>query len=239
MSYFESRLKVDFGNLTELEKKLKLCERLGIKNIILEPCCEVKKIKQEIKQKIKEITSINVYYRINLLVETIKDFKNKIKFYNNCLEIISIESSNPEVHILAARDSRVDLISFANIKLIKSLSKGILSLVKQNNSFIEFTLTPIMDRNKSYQSKAIRNLFRALQLVLNSKSNYIISGNFSNLYDLRHPRALVSICNTLIGISLSEAKKAFSDNVLCLINRAQNRHDKYLFEEGVRLIKGD
>ena len=74
---------------------------------------------------------------------------------------------------------------------------------------------------------------------MNSKTNYIISGDFSNIYDLRNPRTLISICHTLIGIPLSNSKKAFNDNVLSLLRRVQNRQNSDIYEEGVRLIKGD
>ena len=63
MSYFESRLRVSFDDLNEIKKKLELCERLGIKNLILEPKDSVKKISFEFKGFIKEITQINIYYR--------------------------------------------------------------------------------------------------------------------------------------------------------------------------------
>ncbi len=239
MPYFESKLKVDLGNLKDIKEKLIFCVKLGINNVILEPHNELKEIDPKIKAKIDDITSINIYYRINLHIESVKEFKKKIRFYNKCSEIISIESMIPEVLIHAARDTRVDIISFSNLNLLKNLSKGILSLVNQNNSFIEFTINSIMTDNKTYQSKAFRNLYRAIQLAINTKSNYIISGDFIELYDLRNPRVLASICHTILGLPLSETKKALSQNILSLIKRAQSRQNRFLFEEGVKLFKKD
>ncbi len=239
MSLFESKLIINLDNLSEIEEKLKFCEKLNIKNIILEPLDDINKINNKIKQRIKETTSINIYYRISIKPKNLKDFKNKIRLYHNCSEIICVESSNLDVQIHAARDSRVDMISFTNLDSLKSLSKGIISLVNQNSSFIEFTLAPIMSENISYQSKAIRQLFRSITKVINSKSNYIISGGFSEIYNYRNPRALISICHTLLGLPFSEAKKAFSQNVIKLINRVRFRQNEEIYEDGVRIIKGD
>ena len=36
LSYYESRLKVDPSNLIEVENRLQFCEKLGIKNLIIE-----------------------------------------------------------------------------------------------------------------------------------------------------------------------------------------------------------
>jgi len=140
------------------------------------------------------------------------------------------------IQIQAAKDSRVDIISFSDQNVIKTISPGIISLIKQNRSFIEFSLASIMTRNQAVQSRYLRSLYRAVQLAMQLKVNYIISGNFDDIFKLRHPRALISVCHTLLGIPLLSAKKAFSENVLTLINRVQARQDKNIIESGVKLL---
>jgi len=237
LSYFESRLPADFDNFTEMLKKLEFCEKLGIKNVILEPINKLKVIPLEIKKKIKSNTTLNIFFRINLRLDNLEDFKKRIKQYNNFSDILSIESLNKEVQLQAARDSRVDIVSFSNLQIIKTLTPGVISLTKQNNSFLEFSLASIMITNKANQSKNFRNLYRFIQLALKYKANCIISGNFDDLYDLRHPRALISICNSLLGISLDRAKKIFMVNPILLLERIEKHYSNKL-EPGIRLIKG-
>jgi len=238
LSYFESRLKVNFERSEDIFKKLKLCEILGIKNIILEPNKDMNEISNLIKNNIEKNFRLNIYYRFNLSPKNLTEFKKKIKNYNNYEEIISVESDDREIQIYAARDSRVDILSFSDINILKTLTPGVISLVKQNNSFIEFSLAPIMEKNKQIQSKNFRNLYRFIKLVLKLKVNYIISGNFENKFDFRNPRALISVCHTLLGMSLKEAKKGFRDYPRLLLNRVKNRLDKTYLEKGVRIIKG-
>ncbi|MFW9900220.1 MAG: RNase P subunit p30 family protein [Candidatus Thorarchaeota archaeon] len=235
MSYFESRLPIDIYNLTEVQKKLKLCEELGIKNVIIEP----KKIKTEIilenKKAIERETNLNIFYRVNLKLDNLNAYKSRIKHFNNFSDILSIESLNKEVQIHAARDSRVDIISFSDPEIMKTLTPGVISLTRQNNSFLEFSMAPIMVRNKIYQSKNFRNLYRTIQLALKLKANCIISGNFDDIYDFRHPRALISICNSLLGIPLGKAKNIFTINPNLLIGRSKKRVDNK-FEPEVRIL---
>jgi len=238
LSYFESRLKVDFENIDQIKSKLNFCHLLGIKNLILEPTNNVKSITTELKERIEKITSINVYYRFNLKPRSLNDFKRILKNYIRFPHILSIESSNKEIQIQAAKDSRIDIISFSDQELMKTISPGVISLTKQNNSFIEFSLASIMVNNKAIQSKNFRNLYRFIQMVLGLKANYVISGNFEEIYNLRHPRALISICHTLLGMPIIKAKRGFYENVLRLINKAQSRLDKDFIEQGVRLLKG-
>ena len=236
MSYFESRLKINVNDFAEIERKLKFCQELRITNLILEPKNDVLKLNSELKQRISKISTLNLYYRINLRPNSLNDLKKRIQPYNNFSDIISVESMDKNIQIQAAKDSRVDIISFSDQNVIKTISPGIISLTKQNRSFIEFSLAPIMARNQVIQSKYLRSLYRAVQLAVQLKVNYIISGNFDDLFKLRHPRALISICHTLLGIPLLSAKKVFSENVLTLINRVQARQDNNIIESGVKLL---
>jgi len=147
-----------------------------------------------------------------------------------------VESADKKIQIQAAKDSRVDVVSFSEQAVLRTIFPGVISLTKQNQSFIEFSLASIMVKNKSLQSKNLRNLYRGVQLANNLNANYIISGNFDDLYAIRHPRALISICHTLLGISVLRAKNSFSKNVVSLLNRVQMRKDKNFIETGVKLI---
>jgi RNase P/RNase MRP subunit p30 len=237
LPYFESRLLANFDDINDIREKIGLCEKLGIKNIILEPQNNQLSIPLKFKDRIKKETRLNIFYRINLKLNNPEDFKRKIKHFNNFSDILSIESLNKEVQLHAARDSRVDIVSFSNPDIIKTVTRGVISLTKQNKSFIEFSLAPIMVRNKVNQSKNFRNLYKSIQLALKLKANCIISGNFNDIYDFRHPRALLSICHSLLGIPLDFAKKIFSLNPILLLERTQKR-DNNSIEPDVRLIKG-
>jgi len=236
LSYFESRLSIKTEDLTKIKQQLEFCENLGIKNLILEPENKIKKVPADLKRKISNLTKIKLYYRITLNPSGVNELKQKLTNYNKFVDLLSVETIDKDTQIYAAKDSRVDILSFSDQNILKTLSRGIISLVKQNGSYIEFSLAPIMVVNKTVQSKNFRNLYRSINLVKNLKANYIISGNFENLYDFRHPRALISLCTSLLEIPLNEAKKVFKDNPLDLLKRAQRRLDRNILATGVRLI---
>ena len=229
--------QVNQSILDNLKKKLEFCEKLGIKNVILEPKNKMISIPSDIKNKVRLETKINIFYRINLRLSNLEDFKRKIRYFNNFSEILSIESLNKGVQLQAARDSRVDIISFSKPEVIKTLTPGVISLIKQNNSFLEFSLAPLMEKNKANQSKNFRNLYRYIQLALKLKVNCLISGDFSDIYDFRNPRALISICHTLLGIPLDRAKDIYRINPILLLERVKKRNSNNI-EPEVRIIRG-
>jgi len=236
LSYFESRLKVNTRNFKEIERKLRFCKLLGIQNVIVELENNGEKMQPDIKSRIEEISNINVKYRTNINPKNLESLSKELRGIGLSSNIIIVESADKKIQIQAAKDSRVDVISFSEPAVLKTIFPGVISLTKQNQSFIEFSLASIMVKNKSLQSKNLRNLYRGVQLANKLNANYIISGNFDDLYSLRHPRALISVCHTLLGIPLLRAKNIFSKNVVSLLNRVQMRLDKNFIESGVKLI---
>ncbi len=214
-----------------------MCEYLSIKNVFLTKSDNLRIIPLNLKKKIKEEIPINAYYRTNLRINNLEDFKKQLKNLQKNPDIFSLESIDKKVQLYAAKDSRVDIISFSDPKILKSLTPGVISLTKQNNSFIEFSLAPIMESNKVLQSKNFRNLYRFIHLANKLKANYIISGNFVDIYDFRHPRALISVCHTLLEIPLLLLKKIFIENPKIILEKARDRNIEKL-EEEVKLIKG-
>jgi len=237
LSYFESRLRLNPSNFGDIEQKLNFCRDLRINNLIIEFENSVNKITTELEEKINKYPELKLYYRLTIKPKNLDHLKERLNQAKDFSGIVSVESSDRKVQIQAAKDSRVDLVSFSAEQIIKTITPGVLSLTKQNNSYIEFSLGPIMVKNKTTQSRFLRSLYRALQLAMQLNTNYIISGNFDDVFKLRHPRALVSISHTLLDIPLLKAKKAFSENVIALINRAKIRQDKNYIEPGVKFIK--
>jgi len=236
LSYFESRLRIKTNNFKEIEQKLRFCKLLGVQNVIVELENNREKMQPDLKRRIEEITNINVKYRTNINPKNLESLIKKLKGIGQSSNVIVVESADKKIQIQAAKDSRVDVISFSEQAVLKTIFPGVISLTKQNQSFIEFSLASIMIKNKSLQSKNLRNLYRGVQLADKLNANYIISGNFDDLYSIRHPRALISVCHTLLGISMMQAKNCFSKNVVSLLNRVQMRQDRNFIESGVKII---
>ncbi len=237
MSYFESRLRINIDDFQDIKEKLQLCKVLGINFVILESLKDEKKITPQLKEKINNISELNFFYRINIKQDKIENYKRRLKAFGSANDIISVESLNKDIQIRAAKDSRIDIVSFSDPNILKTLTPGILSLIKQNNSFIELSLASILNKNRGIQSKNFRLLYKSLELIRKHRIKYIISGNIHSTFDIRHPRGLASVCNTLLGLPLGEAKKVFITYPNLLINRVKNRIDKTIIEDGVRLIK--
>lgn len=237
MGYFESRVPVDIEKYDDIIDRLKFLRKLDFKNVILEPINSIEKLPQKLIEKIRKAINLNIYFRINLKPKNITELKQLIKKYNNFSHILSVESENKEIQIFCARDTRIDVVSFSYPNIAKTLTPGVLSLSKQYNSFIEFSFAPIFNENKYIQSKNIRIIYSALRMTLVKKANYFISGNFPCIFDYRSPRILISICQTLLDMSSTNAKLSLKDNPSKLIQKLNKKIDPNIIEDGVKIIK--
>ena len=75
MSYFESRLVVNVDDIIDVQNRLKFCEELGIRNVILEPKNNLKIISSELKTKIEKERKLSIFYRLNLKSNNLDNFK--------------------------------------------------------------------------------------------------------------------------------------------------------------------
>ena len=228
-------MAVNLQNLNEFKRRLGICEELGIRNLFLELVNNTDRVSLDLRRRVKAESKINIYFRGNLRVNNIEDFKVGIKKLSKFYDIISVESSNREVQLMGAKDSRVAIVSFSDPEIIKTLTPGVISLTKQHNTFIEFSLSPILVRNKTIQSKNFRNLYKFTHLALKLKANFIISGNFIEIFDYRHPRTFISICYSLLGVPMNSAKDACLKNPKIIVeNLKDNRKNR--FEPEVKII---
>ncbi|TFF88858.1 MAG: hypothetical protein EU550_00445 [Promethearchaeota archaeon] len=221
------------------KKKMEIAQKLGIKNLIVEFNEDIRHIPKEIKDFLKGLEGINVYFRLNIVPRNLKEFKKSIRYYNEYPYIISIETPNTEIQVNAARDSRVDIISFSEMHILKTLSAGVISLTKQNDSFIEFSLHSIMCDKKVQQSKNFRQIYKYFGKAMKNKANILVNGNFYEPYHLRHPRSLISILNTLLDVPMQQSKLFFRENVEELLERVIRRNDKNFIENEVKLVPRD
>ncbi len=236
MAYFEGKLSFNTEDPTTFSEILSTYNELGLKNIVIE--LEDPKELQSISltRLLSKYRNLNFFYRLNIRTENINEYKTKLKKCKNLPFVISIESSNKDIQLNAAKDNRVDLLSFSTIPILRSLTTGVLSLTRQFNTFLEFSLAPIMIESKYIQSKNFRLIYKSIQLSLKSKTSFIITGNFRQKYDCRHPKTLLSVSHTLLDLPYDIAKKCFSKNIELLLYKRSNPSENQLINSDYRIF---
>jgi RNase P/RNase MRP subunit p30 len=151
--------------------------------------------------------------------------------------IIAVESTDKNVLEIAARDGRVDCISLSTIDHWKAITKGILSLAKQNEVFFIISLTPIFEINRSYRSRILRELYKLLQTSKSCLPSFLIGSNTTNNWLYRGPNETIAVMKTILQIAENYAKSMISASAEKLCLRFLKRQQERFIESGFEIIK--
>lgn len=213
-------------------------EFVGFQNLFMEISPQEFKKNVELIQKIQNQTKIKLFYRVTVHTNDVNEFNcalNKISNYKAL--IIVLQSTNKDLLTFAAKNSRIDVLSFSSVEEIKSLTPGIISLIKQSKKYIEISLIDLFMQKTFERSRSFREIYKILRLANNKEHIFIYAGLESSIYYIKGPREIISILNSIFEIPLSKAKSILSTNPSGLIENIQNRTDVNFLEDGVRIVK--
>jgi RNase P/RNase MRP subunit p30 len=193
---------------TILEYKTKNLPIPIIPRITLE-CDSVNRLKQELSKLVLKVPSI----------------------------IVAIKLLKKEILEVAARDGRVNLISAPNSNYTKILSKGILSLARQNKCMIDLSITPIIKSNSSNRTRLLRVFYRLLKSAKPYSNSYTFGTDSSNEYNIRGPKETIALIHTLFKVPEKRAKEMLSQNPEKLAINYMKRDQGRLIEPGVEIVK--
>lgn len=238
--YTNCGFKLNSINSTIFDKFIEVYKWVGYQNLFFEVNFP---LEFDLSRFINEI---NMKYKINLFPKTIirphslnhlRDLLSKISQFKNIL--VAIESTDKDILSFSAHDSRIDIISVTSTDLIKELTPGIISLLKQNSGkkFIEVSLIDAFSSKNYQRSKIFREIYKIISLVVKSQDLIIYGGQELKINHIRGPIEITNIFNTIFEIPLNISKRFVRENPQILINKLIQRTDKNYIENGIRIIE--
>ena len=153
--------------------------------------------------------------------------------------LISVESLNKETLEVAARDGRVDMLNCPTTDHIKALTKGIISLARQNHCFLNITISPIIQATHHKRTRILRAMYR-LFLSAKPNSNKYVLGSHQHILDdswlIRGPRESSAILQALFNIPEMHANHILGKHGEKLILRFIKRDQQLFIEPGVEIV---
>ena len=225
---------INFNSISEFKDYKKSCFYPKIKTNVKFPI-----IPQNIIDHKSELLKIPLIPRITIEADNENKLKRKlseIKDYN-CL--ISVDSVNQQVLEIAARDGRVDLLNISSINHIKSLTKGIVSLCKQNRCILDLNTSLLFLPNNYQRSRIFREIYK---LFMNYKpyTHTYSFGSFSEIHDhpwlVRGPIEIMHSISCLFNIPLLHVKKILGHNAEQIALRFIKRKYNIFIEPEVEIV---
>jgi len=185
-----------------------------------------------------KISPISLIPRVTLNPESPISLKKDLAVWKERRCLIAVKSLNKEILEIAARDGRVDILSIANINYQKSLTKGIISLARQNECYLDISLAPLIEFEHFKRTKILRVLYRLLLKAKPSVHKYLIGSDSikNNIWLMRGPKETISFLYSVCNIPEFQAKKILAKNPEEIILRFIKRDHNLFIEHGVEIV---
>lgn len=238
--YTNCGFKLNSINLENVDKFLEIYKWVGYQNLFFE-------VNFPLELDLKKFTNeMKIKYNLNLYPKTIikphslnhlRDILTKISPNKDL--IVAVESIDKDILSFSAHDSRVDVISITSVNLIKELTPGIISLLKQNSGkkFLEVSLIDALSSKNFQRSKIFREIYKIISMAVKSQDLIIYAGQEFKINYIRGPIEISNVFNTIFEIPLNKSKRFVRETPQLLINKIIQRADKNYIEDGIRIIE--
>ena len=177
--------------------------------------------------------------RFTIITNKEHELKKKLNDVVKIKCLISVDSTNQQVLEVAARDGRVDMLNITSLDHIKALSKGIVSLCKQNTCIIDLNSSLLFNANNFHRSRILREFYRLFSEFKPISHIYSI-GSYSELLEnqwlIRGPKEIMHLLTCLFEIPLEQARRIVRDNIEDLVLRYIKRDQELFIEPGVEIV---
>ena len=221
----------------EIINKLNIYKFVGFQVIFIEYNFDFNFEYRTHLNKIQKMTSLKLIGKIAFHPTSVSDLKNKLQKVQKYKDFaISIISKNKDILTFAAKDSRVDIISFTRIENIKNLTPGLISLLKQFNKFFEISIIDVLNTYYNNRSRVFREIYKILNLVHNNMEILLFGGSEDENFHIRGPREIISIFHSIFNLNIAKAKRMVRENPSQLIERLISRNNRNKLQSGVEIV---
>lgn len=152
-------------------------------------------------------------------------------------ELIGVICLNKGVARVAARDRRVDLLSFPLEPGKRFFDEAEAELASGSNCALELDLMPLMKLDVRGRVRLLRRLRAEVALARDKGIPIVISSGATEPILMRKPRELAYLASELLDMSLEEALDALSKRPMEMVERNRAKLSPDFIAPGIRLIR--
>lgn len=233
--YADLHLRPPLDQINEAKRLIGRAAELGYNIIGLSLPLDVNG--EIIKALRREFPDVDLVTRVDLLPKNAREMLKLLSKVRWKFEIISVECATREVAIQAAKDRRVDLLSFAPEdprKHFFSISEA--KLASEKNAALEINMFPILYLSGPPRISLLRVLRREVLIAMKYGVPIVISSGASNPYMLRRPEDCAFLA-FLIDLDFNSAKRALSENPKSIVERNRRRLSENYVCPGVHIVR--
>jgi len=228
----QSNLSVGENTVKQI---IEFAKRLGYSGIAI---CDDYQNLEKLKNEINKVeTDIEVYLGVKIQAEDVKELKDIISKVREKAMIVIVSGGDYSINRAACEDSRVDILSHPEAGRIDSgLDQPCLNLATQKNVAIEINFREVLHSFRRPRSYILSHIAQNIRLCNHLRTPMIICSGAQSIWEMRNPRDLISIANSL-GMDIGKAFLSMSSVPIDIIRENKKTLEGKKITEGVEIVE--
>lgn len=175
--------------------------------------------------------------RLDLKPKTPKELLNKLRIFRRKIEVVAVICESKAVARQAAKDHRVDILSFPEADLQKRFfDKAEAELASKSSASLEFDVKPLIMLKGPSRIRFMSTLRREAAMAKKHHVPIVISSGATNEFLMRKPLEMAALAY-LFDIEKTCAVEAVSKNPFAIVKRNREKLSPSFIAPGIRLIR--
>lgn len=188
-------------------------------------------------QKICNEAKMDLVTRVEFCPRTPSELLRDLRRLRRRFEIVAITCTSKRVARQAARDRRVDFLSFLATDLRKRFfDEAEAELASKALSCLEIEMTPLLSLKGFSRIRLLSHLRSELEIAKRFNVPVTISSGATNELFLRNPHDYAALA-TLLNMSLHSALQALSESPISIVERNREKLSPSYIAPGIRVVR--
>lgn len=235
--FVDLHLKPLLGDFDQVKNMISKSAELGFQmvGLSLPPKIDFNKVTQV--QKICHDADIELAMRVDLAPKGRHQLLNSLRKLRRRFEIVSILCTSKTVARQAAKDRRVDLLSFPVLDYPKVFfDHAEAKLASSGLACLEIDIQPLLSLRGFARIRLLSVLRKEIVAAKSLKVPIVLSSGADDVRFLRRPQDLASL-GMLFGLGLPLALDALSDTPLRIVDRNRQKLSPDYVASGLRVVR--
>jgi len=235
--FVDLHLQPSVKDSDQVEKMVTRSSELGYRlvGIPLPPNVTREKVRQ-LKGICKDV-GIDLFTRLDLTSKTPRQLLHELRHFRRRFEVISVVCTSKAVARQAAKDRRVDLLSFpAMSSRGRFFDRAEAQLASQALSSLEVDVAPLLSLKGFSRIRLLSSLRKEVAIAKKFGVPVAVSSGATNVHFMRGPCDCAALAS-LFGMAVPLALRAVSETPLTIVERNRQKLSPDFVAPGIRLVR--
>jgi len=235
--FVDLRLRPSINDPDQVERMVRKSSELGYGLISIPLPPNIERDKVDKLQRICSDAKIDFVTRVDFAPKTPGELLHDLRRFRRRFEVVSVTCISKRVARQAAKDRRVDLLSFPVTDIHKRFfDHAEAELASKALSCLEIEMAPLLSLSGSSRIRLLSSLRREVAIAKKFNVSVIISSGATNEYLMRSPHDYAALA-TLFDMPPPYALRALSENPLAIVERNREKLSPDYVAPGIRVVR--